>query len=207
TTAASAASGRVQFRQVPGCDGGAGTSTTAAGPAGPGGAGNGPSTGTGAAANVSRVATASIVSAPTSTPYTIRRYGIVARSGVLGAGGAGRGARGVRSMTTVILPGSLAGDAREGGVSRPSVAVVLRAHPRRAVIGRTVRFGCFTSGGGTCPGTSGTTNGRRRHRRAACASKTRPAAPESPRSPSARPVSRPNVANGRPRSRPRPTPS
>ena len=92
-------------------------------------------------------------------------------------------------------------------MSRPSVAVVLRAHPRRAVIGRTVRFGCFTSGGGTCPGTSGTTNGRRRRRRAACASKTRPAAPASPRSPSARPVSRPNVASGRPRSRPRRTPS
>ena len=104
TTAASAASGRVQFRQVPGCDGGAGTSTTAAGPAGPGSAANVPSTGTVAPANVSRVATASIVSAPTSTPYTIRRYGIVARSGVLGAGGAGRGARRVRSMTTVIMP-------------------------------------------------------------------------------------------------------
>jgi len=78
--------------------------TTAAGAAGPGSAAIVPSTGTVAPANVSRVATANMVSAPTSTPYTIRRYGSVARSGVLGAGGAGRGARRVRSMTAVIMP-------------------------------------------------------------------------------------------------------
>ena len=89
------------------------------GPGGAGSAANVPSTGTVAPANVSRVATASIVSAPTSTPYTIRRYGIVAAIRGPRRGGAGRGARRVRihdDRHHAVI--SHRAYAREGGVSR-----------------------------------------------------------------------------------------